>query len=134
MVRTVPDGCARSAENGGASCRTGDCFESRYRTLARPGPAIPGDEHSQLRRDEKRQDGAPAAGACGSPTDGGMADGVIRGQAPIQEREFEIGRILHLKSEIGRSQIGLTAAGRTSNLRSSNLGFEMQDSSNFKFL
>src|SRR5215470_10622009 len=45
---------------------------------------------------------------------------------PRKGRNFEIGRILHLKSEIRNLKIGL------SNLRSRDFGFEMQDSSNFK--
>jgi hypothetical protein len=46
---------------------------------------------------------------------------------------FEIGRILHLKSEIPKSQIGRASLnGRQSNLRFRDFGFEMQDSSNFR--
>src|SRR5881628_2182058 len=44
---------------------------------------------------------------------------------------FEIGRFLHLKSEIGRYRIGLSPL-RQSNLRFRNFGFEMQESSDFK--
>ncbi len=46
---------------------------------------------------------------------------------------FEIGRILHLKSEIPKSQIGRASLnGQQSNLNFRDFGFEMQDSSNFK--
>jgi hypothetical protein len=41
--------------------------------------------------------------------------------------KFEIGRILHLKSEIPKSQVGPVR------FEFSDFGFEMQDSSNFKF-
>ena len=43
-------------------------------------------------------------------------------------KEFEIGRILHLKSEISKSQIGPVQ------FAISDFGFEMQDSSDFKIL
>ena len=50
-----------------------------------------------------------------------------------REGNFEIGRILHLKSEIPKSQIGRASLnGQQSNLRFRDFGFEMQDSSNFK--
>ena len=46
---------------------------------------------------------------------------------------LEIGRILHLKSEIPKSQIGRASLnGRQFNLNSRDFGFEMQDSSNFR--
>jgi hypothetical protein len=46
---------------------------------------------------------------------------------------LEIGRILHLKSEIPKSQIGRPSLnGPQSNLNSRAFGFEMQDSSDFR--
>jgi hypothetical protein len=47
-------------------------------------------------------------------------------------RNFEIGRILHLKSEIRNFEIGLSNCEVRFAIL--NFGFEMQDSSNFKFL
>src|SRR5206468_7742358 len=44
--------------------------------------------------------------------------------------DFEIGRILHLKSEI--RNIGLDLAPQTVQFAISDFGFEMQDSSNFE--
>ena len=53
-----------------------------------------------------------------------------RGQG---EGNFEIGRILHLKSESPKSQIGRASLkGEQSNSNFRAFGFEMQDLSNFK--
>ena len=47
--------------------------------------------------------------------------------------KLEIGRILHLKSEIPKSQIGRASLNeQQSNLSFRDFGFEMQDSSNLK--
>ena len=45
--------------------------------------------------------------------------------------EFKTGRILHLKSEIQNLRLDCSSFDSTSPI--SNLGFQMQDSSNFKF-
>jgi hypothetical protein len=48
----------------------------------------------------------------------------------------EIGRTLHLKAEIPKSQLGLSQllwSSAESNLRFRDFGFEMQDSSDFRF-
>ena len=57
----------------------------------------------------------------------------ILGSPGQGEGNFEIGRILHLKSEIPRSQIERASLNvQQSNLSFRDFGFEMQDSSNFK--
>src|SRR5262245_50204349 len=45
---------------------------------------------------------------------------------------FEIGRVLHWKSEIPKSQIGLQFRATLVQSEISDLGFPMQDSSNFE--
>jgi hypothetical protein len=61
----------------------------------------------------------------------------LRLPAPLFRGNFEIGRFLHLKSEISKSQIGLRITGNLagpdkSNLKFRNFGFEMQESSDFE--
>ena len=58
----------------------------------------------------------------------------------IQRRHFEIGRILHLRSEIRNRKLNSLSVGSGAYWRSrpvqseiSDFGSEMQDSSNFKF-
>ena len=46
---------------------------------------------------------------------------------------FEIGRILHLKSEIRNLRLDWTPSAAGSPFEISAFGFEMQDLSNFKF-
>ena len=60
----------------------------------------------------------------------GSARGIVKSD------KFEIGRILHLKSEIPKSQIGPTEATSlgSSNLRFRDFGFELQDSFDFEIV
>jgi len=54
-------------------------------------------------------------------------------EASITRTQFEIGRVLHLKSEIRNLQLNWRSC-KTQAVQSeiSDFGFEMQDSSNFK--
>ena len=69
-----------------------------------------------------------------------VEDGVLDASRSATPEQFKIGRVLHLKSEIPKSLIELTNRipiyfanhEDASNLRFRDLGFEMQDSSDFE--
>src|SRR5262245_46714289 len=63
----------------------------------------------------------------------GMRYMFLRCQTRNSPRNFEIGRILHLRSEIRNMKLDYAQQELQVQLKISDFGSEMQDSSNFKF-